>query len=56
MYGDILVSHGDLYRNVNGVPALRIDHGMLNLTSVNEGGFGFRINPRFDTYHSVREG
>lgn len=56
MYDDILEMHGDLYRSVDGLPALAIERGMLNLTSVNRDGFGFGIDPRFEEYQSVRQG
>jgi len=56
MYDDILEKHGDLYRSVDGIPALTIKDGMLNLTSVNRDGFGYRIDPRFEEYQAVRQG
>jgi len=56
MYESVFEAHGDLYRSVGGIPALRIESGQLNLTSVNKAGFGFSIDPGFEEYQTVRQG
>jgi len=56
MYENIFEMHGDLYRNVGGIPALKIESGQLDLTSVNKAGFGFSIDPGFEEYKTVRQG
>lgn len=55
-YDEILSCHGDLYQGVQGVPALKIRRGKISLESVNGDGFGFRVDPHFETYQVVRQG
>ncbi|MBA62524.1 MAG: hypothetical protein CMJ76_09185 [Planctomycetaceae bacterium] len=55
-YEEIIQQHGDLYQLVNGVPALKIEQGSLCVRTVNENGFGFSVDPRFDTYELIRYG
>lgn len=55
-YEEILSCHGDLYQGVQGVPALKIQSGEISLESVNRDGFGFTVDPHFETYQVVREG
>ncbi len=55
-YDEIIASHGDLYARVNGVPALKIREGKISLNSVNRDGFGFAVDPHFESYQVVRQG
>ena len=55
-YDEIIACHGDLYASVDGVPALKIRDGKISLNSVNQNGFGFGVDPHFETYQVVRQG
>ena len=52
-YQAVLAAHGDLYEVVKGVPSVKVVDGIISLRTVNENGFGWKVDPRFESYQVV---